>query len=306
MAQWEHLLERTFLPGRIRGDQHGRIERLFRLERLRVAEMSLAPQSIEHTAAHLQMCDHAARAGAIAHVILEGAGYIEQNGARLPFACGDLTFRSLATPSTVAFTAPTGIFSIQLAVGALTLAPTSGQGVAGAMPRVVAGTSVSATAALSVLRGLAQAAHGDVCAAQRLCALSAVPWLVAGAYYDGGVEADRAPANPARWQRLMSYIDRHLFEPDLLSPAACAASAGISVRYLHALFEQRGLRFTQWVRTRRLDAAHALLCDPARRTLSVASIAYQCGFASAAHFSRVFRQHFGMSPMRCRAASVSV
>lgn len=56
---------------------------------------------------------------------------------------------------------------------------------------------------------------------------------------------------------------------------------------------------TAYIRKRRLEAIHVLLNDP-RDTRSIGEIAYQYGFVSEAHFSRVFRQKFGFSPRQAR------
>lgn len=298
MAHWERLLERTFLPGRVRGDLQGRIDRIFHLERMLVAELSLAPQSIEHTARHLQAFPCEKRATVVAHVVLDGAGFVEQNGTRIPFKRGDVTFRSFSSPSVVAFTEPTRIYSIQLPAEIVGLRQRSAYASAGVMPKVVDSAGPSAQAARQLLCGLAADATS---ALERLCALTAVPWLIAGAYYSvsGPSDLPRMP-NPSRWQSILSYIERHLFDPDTLSPSACAASVGISTGYLHKLFSQRGLRFTQLVLDRRLDAARMLLTDTTYKRQPIASIAYQCGFSSTAHFSRVFSRRFAMTPKQCR------
>ena len=299
MAHWERLLERTFLPGRVRGDLQGQIDRIFHLERMLVAELSLAPQSIEHTMGHLLAFSGKKQTTVVAHVVLDGAGFVEQNGTRIPFTTGDVTFRSFSSPSVVAFTEPTRIYSIQLPAEAVGLSHRSAYASSGAIPKVVGGTGPSAQAARQLLRGLAADAAS---APERLCALTAVPWLIAGAYYsESGPDDMLRMPNPSRWQSTLSYIERHLFDPDALSPSACAASVGISTGYLHKLFSQRGLRFTQLVLDRRLDAAHTLLTDPAYRMQPIASIAYQCGFSSAAHFSRAFSRRFAMTPKQCRS-----
>lgn len=50
--------------------------------------------------------------------------------------------------------------------------------------------------------------------------------------------------------------------------------------------------------SRRMDAAKRSLVNEPER--SVADIAVSCGFASAAHFSRCFKQALGTTPTRWR------
>jgi AraC-like DNA-binding protein len=56
-----------------------------------------------------------------------------------------------------------------------------------------------------------------------------------------------------------------------------------------------------FIQKRRLRRIHAILAD-ARDRRPIAEIAYQFGFPSGAHFSRVFRRTYGYSPREVRAA----
>ena len=89
-----------------------------------------------------------------------------------------------------------------------------------------------------------------------------------------------------------TYIDRHLDDPALTAPRI-AAAVGISARHLSRIFAQAGTSVPQYVLRRRLERACARLQSPGTPDLTVAEIARQCGFASAAHFSGAFRSHFG-------------
>ena len=43
------------------------------------------------------------------------------------------------------------------------------------------------------------------------------------------------------------------------------------------------------------------LIDPLQRERQVSAIAFDCGFSNEAHFSRAFRQAFGMTPSEARS-----
>jgi AraC-like DNA-binding protein len=58
-----------------------------------------------------------------------------------------------------------------------------------------------------------------------------------------------------------------------------------------------------WIRERRLENCRRDLIDPLNAHLSVGAIASRWGFAEAAHFSRVFKAAFQMSPTELRAHS---
>ncbi|MFF0292613.1 helix-turn-helix domain-containing protein [Kitasatospora sp. NPDC004614] len=100
--------------------------------------------------------------------------------------------------------------------------------------------------------------------------------------------------------RLREHIEENLADPDL-SPESIARSQHISVRYLHKLFQQDGTTVGQWVRHRRLDACRRELERPARRQTSVSAVAHRWGFVSHSHFSRAFRETYGVSPRQWQA-----
>jgi AraC-like DNA-binding protein len=55
----------------------------------------------------------------------------------------------------------------------------------------------------------------------------------------------------------------------------------------------------------RLEHAYALLRANASGATSVQEIAWQSGFSTAAHFSRVFKQRFGVPPRSVMGASAT-
>jgi len=85
------------------------------------------------------------------------------------------------------------------------------------------------------------------------------------------------------------------------SRAELAAAAGVTVRQLERLFADHlnttiGRRYVEI----RVARARTLL---RQSTLSVAEIAVACGFVSTSHFSRVYKDQFGLSPRRERETS---
>ncbi|MFB4312355.1 helix-turn-helix domain-containing protein [Actinomadura sp. GTD37] len=121
----------------------------------------------------------------------------------------------------------------------------------------------------------------------------------------GLLAAERAgdrPASPTRLLHLLvakDYIDRHLHDPGL-SARRVASALGISVRHLSRVFEPEGLTPARYVLDRLLTRANAELADPESARTTVAEIAHRHGFASQAHFTRVFRERFGRTPGAAR------
>ncbi|MET9450191.1 helix-turn-helix domain-containing protein [Streptomyces cinerochromogenes] len=110
-----------------------------------------------------------------------------------------------------------------------------------------------------------------------------------------------APAGNEMLARIQRHIEDNLMDPDL-SPESIARAHHISVRYLHKLFQAGGTTVGAWTRQRRLDACRAEL-RARRRT--VASVAHSWGFASPSHFSRLFRQTYGLSPSEWQATATT-
>ncbi len=81
---------------------------------------------------------------------------------------------------------------------------------------------------------------------------------------------------------------------DLVSPDAMAQSVGLSRRQLERLFRQHlGRSPTQYYLELRLERARALLIQT---DLPVVEVAVACGFVSASHFSKSYRQQFDHAP----------
>ncbi|EHH67676.1 helix-turn-helix domain-containing protein [Gluconobacter morbifer] len=107
-----------------------------------------------------------------------------------------------------------------------------------------------------------------------------------------------------RQKHIRHYIEARLHEPDL-TPQTIASAYGISARALYQLFDGEPGAVAGWILNRRLERIHADLTDPAHDALTIADIALRHGFRNAAHFSRRFRQKFGVSPRDIRQKRLS-
>jgi AraC-like DNA-binding protein len=99
---------------------------------------------------------------------------------------------------------------------------------------------------------------------------------------------------------IQNFIEQHLDDPDL-DPAAIAAAHHISVRSLYRLFSSHQMTVAGWVRARRLDRCRQDLSDPRLRQRPVHVIGIRWGLSDSAHFSRVFKAAFGLTPNDYRA-----
>jgi AraC-like DNA-binding protein len=97
----------------------------------------------------------------------------------------------------------------------------------------------------------------------------------------------------ARLRSVQQWIEQHISDPDL-SLDKVAGANGISLRYLHVLFEGCEMSASEWIWDRRLQLAYDGLARGDGR--SVTAIAFDHGFNSPTHFTTRFRQKYGMSP----------
>jgi AraC family transcriptional activator of tynA and feaB len=113
---------------------------------------------------------------------------------------------------------------------------------------------------------------------------------------------DRAAARAAMRAEIGRYVRTHLQDP-ALGPASIARAYAMSVRALHALFEDVDASVAGLVRRERLSRC----MEDLRRSNggSVTDIAFRWGFCDAAHFSRVFKREFGATPSEIRQAALA-
>ncbi len=104
---------------------------------------------------------------------------------------------------------------------------------------------------------------------------------------------NRAAERTALRADIRRYVRTHL-QDAALGPASIALAYAMSVRALHALFEDTDASVATLVRTERLARCREDLQRP--NGGSVTEIAFRWGFCDAAHFSRVFKREFGVTP----------
>ncbi len=95
--------------------------------------------------------------------------------------------------------------------------------------------------------------------------------------------------------RARSFIQANLGDPDL-DRNAVAGAAGLSVRRLNEIFAKQGQSISGNIRETRLERAAQDLSDPNFRRQSISEIAGKWGFGNFQHFSKIFREHYGISP----------
>ena len=100
------------------------------------------------------------------------------------------------------------------------------------------------------------------------------------------------------------YIEMHLKEPGL-APQAIASALRVSPRYLRMLFSGDHETVSAYILRRRLEECARQISSPLSRGRTLADIAFACGLNSAAHFTRVFRDQYGVTPRQYRQTQLA-
>jgi transcriptional regulator GlxA family with amidase domain len=109
------------------------------------------------------------------------------------------------------------------------------------------------------------------------------------------------PTGTARLLSAKEFIAKNLGNPDLCTDRV-AHAVGVTARHLNRAFAAEGTTVAQYIQGRRLDAARADLTAQSVHTYRIAHIAGRWGFASQAHFARLFRARYGSTPSEVRAS----
>jgi AraC-like DNA-binding protein len=112
----------------------------------------------------------------------------------------------------------------------------------------------------------------------------------------------RSATRAAMRAEIGRYVRTHLQDPTL-GPTSIASAYAMSVRALHALFEDVDASVAGLVRSERLSRCLEDLQRP--NGGSVTDIAFRWGFCDAAHFSRVFKREFGATPSEVRQLALA-
>jgi AraC-like DNA-binding protein len=229
-------------------------------------------------------------------VQVRGTGLARQNGHEIQLAPGDISLTDLSRPFHCVHPTRTAI----LLRFPRTMLPLPERHVA-----AVTGTRIPGDGGLGALVStLARQMplHVDKTGATRLgTALLDLLTVAIGSQLGHGSTVPSETQQRALLVRIHAFIESNIGDPDL-TPASIADAHYISVRYLHKLFRSEQTTVAAHIRRRRLERCSSDLVDPATAHRPVSEIAHRWGFSNAAHFSRIFRDAYGLPPGEFRLA----
>ena len=97
------------------------------------------------------------------------------------------------------------------------------------------------------------------------------------------------------------FIQRHLAS-HRLNAELIARQLGCSRAHLYRVFASRGETVAHYLRELRLRRARDLLAGHTEDKTRIGDLAYRCGFDDPVHFTRLFRQRFGLTPSALKAS----
>jgi AraC family transcriptional activator of tynA and feaB len=103
----------------------------------------------------------------------------------------------------------------------------------------------------------------------------------------------------AKQDMIKRAINQNLHKPDLCV-GELAKQFGYSIRYIQRLFSEEDCTVSKYIRRQRLEGCKRQLADAAWLHHSITEIAFNWAFNSSAHFSRVFKEEYGISAREYR------
>jgi len=104
-----------------------------------------------------------------------------------------------------------------------------------------------------------------------------------------------SPVRAANLARAKRIIRKRCVNPDL-TLSDIAKECGLSLRYLHDLFQDDGRTFREYMMNERLSRAYRMLEIGPPATTRVTDVCVASGFSNLSHFSTAFRRTFCCSP----------
>jgi AraC-like DNA-binding protein len=126
-----------------------------------------------------------------------------------------------------------------------------------------------------------------------------------GATRDGRAIAEGRGIAAARLRSIMADVSANLGDGNL-SVVEVARRQRITPRYVHKLFESKGLTFSSFVLSQRLSRAHRVLSDPQLGDRNISSVAFDVGFGDLSYFNRTFRRRYAATPTEIRQSAMRI
>jgi AraC family transcriptional regulator, positive regulator of tynA and feaB len=229
---------------------------------------------------------------------LSGTGTFAQYGQRATLSPGDLALCDNAAPHTHTMNERSELVLLRIPASELREHLPAAQHFCGRrLPASEGMTSIAA----SLVENLCRQVESGLPDSVQDCLARQVMEMI-GLAFTHSFDRLVAPSSAVggRLAKARLFIEQNLRDPEL-GPRSIAMSLKVSSRYLRMIFASADECVSSYVLRRRLEETARQLSDPRWRGRSICEIAFGWGFNSAPHFSRSFRERYGVSPRQYRA-----
>jgi AraC-like DNA-binding protein len=265
------------------------------LAALRFARLACSGSAIDRTPA-----DSAGAGGHSYTVIVQlaGTGILSQYGHHATLSTGDMALCDNAAPHTHSMGERSELIMLRIPAADLREHLPAPEHFCGRRLSAVEGMTCTAA---SLIINLCRQVESHLPLAVQECLARQVLEMVALSFtlaFENLIAASSVVGGRHAKARL--FIEQNLRDPEL-GPRSIAHSLKVSSRYLRMIFASASESVSSYILRRRLEETARQLSDPRWRGRSICEIAFGWGFNSAPHFSRSFRERYGMSPRQYRA-----
>jgi len=228
---------------------------------------------------------------------IDGAGWVEQGGVTSKLDPTIICMYGANRPRTFAFTTPSRGIALLLPLDAVRQAL---QGWELALPLNVDCTRGAGALLADIVRSVAR--HADDLDEDAGSGLSNV--LIGLLASVVSALPDSLRMMPSRLElfhkaRIRRFVREHLRDPGL-DVDMVSRAVGLSTRYIHKLFSSEPEPLMKWVWVERIEGARKEIEATASRRKAISQIGFSWGFSGPAHFSRSFRNRYGVAPIEYR------
>lgn len=276
---------------------HGRVA-WRRLGGLLLCDISSAPQRVLRQRSHIRNCE---RDVVELNLQIAGEGKLVQDGRECVTRPGEIALYDSARPYELIYDRPFRVLYINFPKK---LFRTRFGLTEGVTARTIDGTSGMGRFLSEFIRTLVLRSEeeGDALYSDRLESHLGDLLITAVSALPHGSGASARHCRTIALCRAKAYIADNLGD-EALSPTTVAAVLGVSRRYLYDLFADEDMGVANWILQRRLERCRSDIENTAFSTRALSDIAFCWGFSDASHFSRAFRNCYGISPKDYRAAN---
>ncbi|MEV6338787.1 helix-turn-helix domain-containing protein [Nocardia vinacea] len=225
---------------------------------------------------------------------VKGRGVVRQSGHEAVLMPGDFAIYDTAKPYRLEFNGPFTMFVVMFSRAELRVGE---RDLAAGVAREIHGEHGIGGVVSPFLHGLRRSLYDQKLKDSPM--LESAVFDLASAVLEDGSSADQRHSGDVLLASAKSFIEAHLSNIDL-NTRMIAEYHHISPRYLQRLFEEDDATVAGWIRRRRLAKCSNDLADGRLVHLSIGSICARHGLVDSSHFSKIFKEEFGIPPREYR------